>query len=215
MFCNAFLTDTTLWSFLLPHILAPPRSYNVLLYDQRGHGKSSVPSTTSTDTAAQDIARILEFLSISNVHAVIGAADGGIVALSFATQFPDIAKNVVVCGTPLSLDLNLKNNVVPRWFPSGSSLSEPRKEIMQAMVEGVKTEEPMVGLTGYYDSLSDGVAACKTRLMLVAGGLDDGIEGLKQQHGDRVSFETIPDAGRLPMVDATEAFWTVLKGFLE
>ena len=107
VFSNSLLTNLSLWDTLLPYFLAPqspsttpptPRTYNLLLYDQRGHGLSPVPLTPCTiNQLASDIATILSHLNIPQVHSVIGVSQGGATALAFGSMYPSKMKSVIAC----------------------------------------------------------------------------------------------------------------------
>ena len=78
----------TLESFdaLLPHLR---EGYGMLRYDQRGAGLSSnAAAPLAIDTPADDLAALLDALSIERPVAVIGAAVGAAVAIRFAARFP-------------------------------------------------------------------------------------------------------------------------------
>ncbi|KAF5391055.1 hypothetical protein D9757_003985 [Collybiopsis confluens] len=147
---NSLLTNTDMWEWALTNMLAPRphgakeveilgkegvpsdglylgkyKTFNVLLHDQRGHGKSSFPNSNSDSSKeeagikctipilASDIAFLISTLilpssssvrsstteSTPKVHAVIGVSQGGAVALAFAAMYPTLAKAVVACDT--------------------------------------------------------------------------------------------------------------------
>jgi len=78
----------TLESFdaLLPHL---SEGYGVLRYDQRGAGLSSnATAPLAIDTPADDLAALLDALSIGPPVAVIGAAVGAAVGIRFAARVP-------------------------------------------------------------------------------------------------------------------------------
>ncbi len=108
VFANSLLTDYTLWSLVLPYFLS--KSYNIVLYSQRGHGQSTLPSSlpTSENDArtvtipylAEDIQHILEHLSIptDNIKSLIGVSQGGATVLSHAATYGKV-QSIVVCDT--------------------------------------------------------------------------------------------------------------------
>lgn len=136
---NSLLTNHTSWTLILPHL---SKSYNVLLYDQRGHGKSTVPSppTTTFGILADDIKLVLKTLEIPMpVHSVLGVSQGGATALNFGRLYsPELAKSIVACDTQaVGPQANIKawderielaneedgmkklaEATVERWFPS-------------------------------------------------------------------------------------------------
>ncbi|KAJ4465346.1 Alpha/Beta hydrolase protein [Lentinula lateritia] len=121
---NSLLTTTDMWEWALEKMLAPrphgaKGTFNVLLHDQRGHGKSSFPSNTKPDglqctipILASDIAYLISTLILPSsssvrstidsepkVHAVIGVSQGGAAALAFTAMYPLLTKSVVSCDT--------------------------------------------------------------------------------------------------------------------
>lgn len=70
--------------------------YEVLIYDQRGHGRSFQPEEGySTVDYAQDLDKILKELGWEKVI-LIGHSMGGRVAVEFATQFPESIDRLVI-----------------------------------------------------------------------------------------------------------------------
>lgn len=117
VFVNSLLTDMSMWDRVLD---AFADKYTLVTFDQRGHGRSSLPSPPSTpDTSAesepdaaaeetpitlirlaQDIALILDYLQLPSIHALVGVSQGGATALAFAALYPQrIAHSLVACDT--------------------------------------------------------------------------------------------------------------------
>ncbi|KDQ23273.1 hypothetical protein PLEOSDRAFT_1068280 [Pleurotus ostreatus PC15] len=117
---NSLITDHSMWNEYLPYLLGPRRehnTFNVITFDQRGHGASDLPpppsSTTPSSTSpigpiprcvtiarlAHDIAHILDALSISKVHAAIGVSQGGAAVLAFGALYPQKVGKIIACDT--------------------------------------------------------------------------------------------------------------------
>ncbi|MCO5565924.1 hypothetical protein L7F22_019599 [Adiantum nelumboides] len=139
VFVNSLMTNLTMWDAILPAFAA---HFNIVTYDQRGHGASDIPpSDNNLDELADDIAAILDALGIERAHAVIGVSQGGATTLNFAIRHGALrCSRVVVCDTQaISPEANtiawnerkalarkegmgtLADQTIPRWFPIGQS----------------------------------------------------------------------------------------------
>ena len=139
VFANSLLTDITLWSPIMPALLS--KGYNIILFDQRGHGRSTVPSPLlhTIPDLADDIAILLAHLHVPRIHALVGVSQGGATALSFATRHADKTARIIACDTQaVSPESNrpawdarihlaqtegmsaLATATARRWFPPGS-----------------------------------------------------------------------------------------------
>ncbi|KAJ7188381.1 beta-ketoadipate enol-lactone hydrolase [Mycena filopes] len=108
VFANSLLTDESMWDWLIPNVLAPSTpttwpfkgTYNILLHAQRGHGRSSAPTSCTIPILASDIALLISTLvPSSKVKSVIGVSQGGAATLAFAALYPSLTTSVVVCDT--------------------------------------------------------------------------------------------------------------------
>jgi 3-oxoadipate enol-lactonase len=74
--------------------------YAVLLYDVRGHGRTSVPAaeTFSVPQFASDLAGLLDHLSIERAH-IAGVSMGGMISAQFACDFPERVRSLMLCDT--------------------------------------------------------------------------------------------------------------------
>lgn len=86
-------------AFFAPQIDALTEHFQVVLYDQRGTGRSdrALPSPYSVADMALDIAKIVDSLGEEAVH-VVGHAAGGLAGLEFAHNPSQIMKLVVING---------------------------------------------------------------------------------------------------------------------
>ncbi|MDZ4660936.1 MAG: alpha/beta hydrolase [Pseudomonadota bacterium] len=70
--------------------------YEVLVYDQRGHGRSFKPKTGyAPENYAEDLVKILDELKWPKIY-LMGHSMGGRSALNFATRFPERVEKLVI-----------------------------------------------------------------------------------------------------------------------
>lgn len=99
-----------------------PKKFRIILFDQRGAGKStphaSLEENTTWDLIA-DMERIREHLNIKQWH-VFGGSWGSTLALAYAITHPDKVKSLVLRGIFL-----LQNKEIQWFYQQGTSLVFP------------------------------------------------------------------------------------------
>jgi pimeloyl-ACP methyl ester carboxylesterase len=85
--------NLTTWNAIAPELA---EKYRVLVYDQRGHGKTPAPNENFSSTAmATDLKGLLDYLHVDRAH-ILGHSMGGRTAIRFADLFPERAASVIV-----------------------------------------------------------------------------------------------------------------------
>ena len=103
------------WYFTCAPALA--QQHRVLLYDLRGHGKSSRPEAGyDTATLAEDLDGLLDAMQIRGPVSVVGHSYGALVATRFALAHPERVDRLALVEAPLPPPAS------PKCEPSSSSL---------------------------------------------------------------------------------------------
>jgi len=109
-------------------------AHRVVAVDLRGHGKSDAPSERYTVRLfAEDLASTSTQLEIER-PVVIGHSLGGLVALDFASVYPDQVAGAVLIDSPL--------------LPGGQ-----RAKVVGDLVAGLRGPDPDAALRGYFAGL--------------------------------------------------------------
>ncbi|HRN71221.1 MAG TPA: alpha/beta hydrolase, partial [Candidatus Woesebacteria bacterium] len=88
VFLHGFSLDHRMWE---PQIEEFSSKFNVLVYDLRGYGKSSMPNQNYSHY--DDLFHLLNHLDIKQVH-LIGLSMGGRVAIDFTLEHPEKVKTM-------------------------------------------------------------------------------------------------------------------------
>jgi pimeloyl-ACP methyl ester carboxylesterase len=119
------------WGQQLPRFSS---AHRVVAVDLRGHGESDAPSERYTVRPfAEDLASTCTQLGIES-PVVIGHSLGGLVALDFASAYPEHVAAAVVIDSPL--------------LPRGD-----RAEVVRDLVAGLRGPDPDSALRAYFASL--------------------------------------------------------------
>lgn len=89
------------------------KDYTVYSLDSRCHGKSTDTEEITYDLMADDVYEFINELGVENPY-IIGHSDGGIVALTLASKYPDSVGAVVACGAnsnPQGLEEEFFNSI--------------------------------------------------------------------------------------------------------
>ena len=91
--------NLSFWYFGAARLLA--RTRNLLMYDLRGHGRSSMPQQGyDLQQMVRDLVALLDFLNIDRAD-FAGHSFGGRVAMTFAALHPERVRNLIVADTQL------------------------------------------------------------------------------------------------------------------
>ena len=199
VFVNSLLTNYRMWRHVWDRL---NKQYNLVFYDQRGHGQSYVPPAgqkCTMDELASDVALVLDHFQVERAWAVIGISQGGATALNFAIEYPERAHKIVACDTQAKgPEANIKawddrielaraqgmgalaEATIPRWFSPESSFDRSKDyEWLQEGVESTTIDGFAAGagaLQGYDLLAKDLVNVLAKRaersVMLLAGEMD-------------------------------------------
>lgn len=90
------------------------KKFQTILVDPRGLGKSTDPDADFiVESMAPDYAALLEHLNIKSAH-IVGSSHGGCMAMTFADQFPEKIKSLILIGAFSELDRALAMNFALR-----------------------------------------------------------------------------------------------------
>ncbi len=95
---HGFTSDNRMW---LPVAGELAQEYRVIAPDMRGHGATSAPEdieSYSIETYAEDLKALLDHLEV-DICALAGCSFGGMVALQFATMWPERLAALVLSDT--------------------------------------------------------------------------------------------------------------------
>lgn len=236
VFSNSLMTSLSLWDEQIPVL---KHRYRILRYDQRGHGKTTVPrADCDFELLSGDLMTLFEAFGIARA-VVVGVSLGAITALRFAGRFPERVTAVVISdataasvpGAGAAWDERialagkhgmtaLAGPTVERWFSPAS---------MQAETAAVRRVRDMIAQTPY-DGFVRAAAALRSfdfnrdletltcPAMLVVGARDGALPGVMRKMADQLpgaSFAEIPEAGHLPNIERPDAFNRRLLDFLE
>ncbi|MBI2913226.1 MAG: alpha/beta fold hydrolase [Chloroflexi bacterium] len=84
-----------------PEILPLAQDRTLVLYDVRGHGRTTVPpdpEAYSLPVFAADLAALLRAIGIQRAH-IGGISMGGMITAQFAVDYPEMCESVLLCDT--------------------------------------------------------------------------------------------------------------------
>ncbi len=233
VFANSVLTDFSIWEAQADALAG---RYNVLRYDQRGHGETSVPDGACTfEQLGGDLLALLDHFSIPSAT-LVGLSMGVPTVLDVLRNAPERVNSLVLCDgqsatAPGGRDLwqsridmardkgmaVIAADMAERWF-SAQFRSEGKHVKALEVAQRVPLEgyAACVGALQNYDYRSV-LAQISVPTLIMVGENDgnmpvsmkvlcDGIDGAR--------FEVIADAGHVPCYEQPLAFNEILLDFL-
>jgi 3-oxoadipate enol-lactonase len=234
VFSNSLATNLSMWDVQAE---ALGDKFQILRYDQRGHGDTDAPDGKySFDVLVADVIGLFDALEIERAH-FVGLSMGGMTAVALAEKHPDRLDRVVPCdcgpaSTPQSAQQweeriaiareqgmeALVEPTIGRWFPP--EFVAANKGTVDKVREMIRTT-PEAGFIGCAWALSNfdlrpGLSAIDRPTRFICGGKDAALGGAKALHAGVAgsSFVEIEGAGHISNVERPDIFTRAIKEFL-
>lgn len=125
------------------------KNYKVLIYDQRGHGKTpDVGSDYMSSTMASDLKMLMDNLNIKSAH-ILGHSMGARAAVGFASMFPAMAESVIIEDMEMFSRVSEKNlsadSIAKRFALSEKLKNDFKAKVFKDRDSLVKALEPYYG----------------------------------------------------------------------
>jgi 3-oxoadipate enol-lactonase len=235
MLSNSLATDLSMWD---AQAAALANSFQVLRYDQRGHGRTEAPVGRYTfDLLIQDAVALLDALSIPRAN-FVGLSMGGVTGMGLAQRHGDRLDRVVICDAPCAstpataaqweerIAIAQKEGMEPlvevtvgRWFPPEVVKANP--PYLDRVREMIRTT-PVNGFIGCAAALADhdlrsGANTVKKPVLFIVGEKDGTTPAIMRQMHQAVAgsqFVELPGAGHISNLDQPEMFTRSARDFL-
>lgn len=231
VFSNSLATDLSIWD---AQVVALEGRFNVLRYDQRGHGGSAIP-TRPVDfrVLGGDVVELLDCIGIDRA-AYVGLSIGVPTGLAAVAQAPARFTGLMLVDGQAKTASGGREQwqeriaVVRRGgiaaFAKGTAarwLANPQSPVVDRL-EAMIAATPMEGFIACAQALSDfdvsaGLGSIACPVLLVAGERDGNLpETMRNLSGmiPNGRFESVPDAGHVPCFERPDAFNAVMSSFL-
>lgn len=234
VFVNSLGCDMGIWDDVIPSLAD---RFLIIRYDKRGHGLSASPPGPKISDHAEDLAGLLTQLRL-NTAIVVGISVGGMIAMSFAAQYPDRVRLLVLADTGLTIGApetwnerinairqngieSVADAVLGRWFTPDFVRDRP------ADYQGYRimlTRIPAGGYTATCAAIRDANLTENARAIqaraLVLGGEEDVVTPpatLKEVAGTlpHARMEVIEAAAHLPCIEQPGMMAASIDRFLQ
>jgi len=122
VFVHGFTLDHSMWQPQVDHFGS---DYNVVTYDARGFGQSSLPDAPYSH--ADDLNALLEHQSIEQAH-IVGLSLGGRIATNFALTYPERVRSLTLMAAALD---GYRNEVDWNVHAQDEGLEQARENWLQ------------------------------------------------------------------------------------
>ena len=226
-------TDLTLWE---PQRTALVRSFRILRYDSRGHGRSSVaPGPCTVELLARDAVGLLDHLGISRVH-FCGLSLGGMVGMWLGVHATTRVDKLILANTAAQLGSRetwdariqsvraggmaaIADGVLERWFTPAFRERRPGDV---AAVRRMLLSVPPEGYTACCAAIRDmdqraGLAAIRSPTLVISGREDPATTpAMCRMLADAIGGARVIElsAAHLSNIEAAAAFNAAVLEFL-
>lgn len=234
---HSLACDLSMWEPQMEPLL---RSFRVLRYDTRGHGKTAAPEGPySIAMLASDVEGLLHALGIGKTH-FLGISMGGMIGQRLALDRPQILGKLVLCDTAsrippeagpiwderirIALEQGMGPHVAPtleRWFTPPFKESHP--EVTERFGAMIRATLP-AGYVGCAHAiraldLTDQLKRIQAPTLIIAGE-DDPSFAVSVSREMQMGIEgsrlvLIGSAAHLPCAEQSERFNEAVLSFLE
>jgi 3-oxoadipate enol-lactonase len=232
-FSNSLGTDLAMWDLQATHL---SRSFRVLRYDGRGHGRSSIiPGPYSIEGLAQDVLSVLDASGIDRTD-FCGLSLGGLIGMWLAGHAPTRLGKLVLSNTAPKIGSAEQWNariaavrkggmpaivdaVLERWYTADFRLGSPaaieatRKSLLQTSTEGYVSS-----CAALRDAdLRQAISTIQVPTLIIAGIYDPATTTADGRFmADRIRGSTYVElpAAHLSNIEACDAFTMELAKFL-
>jgi 3-oxoadipate enol-lactonase len=181
-------TTLSMWDTQAPVF---EKSFRLLRYDMRGHGKSSAaPPPYAVADLAQDVLALADSLNIGRFH-FCGLSIGGMIGMSLALQAPDRLQKLILCNTAPKIGTaefwntrietvqskgmaEVAPAVTARWFtPAFQTASPATVDATIAVLESLDPQGYIGGCTAVRDfDFRQNVSQIRAQTLVISGAHD-------------------------------------------
>ena len=234
VFINSLGTDFRIWRDVIVQFAGDAA---IVAYDKRGHGLSDTGTTPyAMEDHVADLAGLLDHLNVRNA-VICGVSVGAMIAQGLALSRPDLVRALVLCGAVSKAGeaavwngridtvneqgiAGLADATMERWFtaafrsPDNAAFSGYLNMLLRSPVEGYTATCAALRDADY----TDRVGTISVPTLCMVGEYDGSTPPLAVKRlADLIPgarFETIPDAGHLPMIEQPQAVVALIRSVL-
>lgn len=231
IFAHGWLSDINIWKSQIEYF---SKNRNIIVYDQRGHGKSDkyVDCDYSILSMSNDIGEIIQQLKLDNVT-LVGHSMGGMASMLFAVNNPKKISRLVLVGTSAKMSFSVRLfiwllfNIFPyKTFIDGcvdTLYYKPSEQVKRDAIEkGLKVPKNIANsyLTEFSKKfdIRDRLSEIKVPTFIIVGKDDTStpVNDAKylNSHIEGSTLEVIPNCKHMPMIDCADIFNSILDKFM-